>query len=202
VAARVGGRILHTTHTGDATTTAQALQAQFPAHWTATRLANVWTITGPDVLAAVAYEGSTLTTTPTGDPYRGEVMRRTTTIQLTIWTQLDTSGRPTRWDPTGCDTYALKAQTALRQILPDPYRVYIRPQQQIRAFDESFGDGREYMGASFDSDVTWVDFDALRYYGFGGTSAAVGPLEAVDGTIESSDGVTVDTTTFDVDSTP
>lgn len=209
VAARIGGRVLFTPHTGNSTTTAQALASQMPAHWSAVRVANVWTISGPDILAAIAYEGGSLTTTAVGEPFRAEVSRRTARVQVTVWTQLDSTGRPARWDPTGCDTLALKAQTALRQILPDPYRIYVKPEPSLRPFDESFGDGREYLGTAFDADATWIDFDEVRQYGFGPTSDTIGPiddaeispLEAADGTLETSDGVATDITTWDVDST-
>lgn len=194
VAARIGGRILNFVHTGDAASTAVNIAALLPAHWTTIQVGPVLTITGPDIVAGVAYEGSTMTTAEIGDPFMTEVVRREMLIQTTIWCQLDRGGRPARWAPTGCDTLALKIQTALRQILPDPYRVYIAPQSNIRPFDESYSDGLEYTGASFDSVVTWVDFEELFRYGFGASSAVIEPMEAASGTAETTDGLTTDIT--------
>jgi hypothetical protein len=199
VAARIGGRVLVTTHTGDATTTAAALATQMPSHWTTSRVGAVWTITGPDVLAGFAYEGSTLTSVEIGSPVFGEVVRRELTIQTTVACQLNEQGRPARWDPAGCDTLALKIQTALRQTVPDPYRVYIAPQATIRPFDESYADGREYIGASFDSQVMWVDPEPQFAYGFAtAIGAPIETIESVEGTVEVHDGVAADTSAWDV----
>lgn len=195
VAARIGGRILNVDHTGDEVTTAELLEDQIPSHWTAVRVDNVWTISGPDVLAGAAYEGSDLSAVEIGAPFQGEVLRRDLTIQTTIWCQLDFDGRPARWQAEGCDQLAMKVQTALRQVVPDPYRVYIAPQVNLRAFDESYSDGREYNSASFDSQVSWVDYEEIFRYGFDSArGAAIEIIEAVNGTIELTDGVTTSTT--------
>lgn len=201
VAVLIGGRVLYTEHTGDAETTAGALAGQMPAHWTAERTLDTWVISGPDILGGFAYEGCTLSSADFGDPYRTEVMRRQALVQTTVWTEVtqaraagDTGPAiargPARWEPGGCDALALKIQTALRQVVPDPYRVYITPQAMIRPSDESYRDGHEYVSASFDSEVTWIDFDAIYRYGFDTPSGEpVGKIESVEGTIETSDGV-------------
>lgn len=196
VAARIGGRILTAVHTGDASSTAVNIAASLPAHWTVAQVGPVLTVSGPDIAAGAAYEGSSLTSVEIGDPFMTEVVRREMLIQTTIWCRLNRDGRPARWDPTGCDTLALKIQTALRQVLPDPYRIYIAPQANIRPFDESYSDGQEYTGVSFDSVVTWVDFEELLRYGFGATSATIEPMEAASGTVEATDGLTTDTETW------
>lgn len=185
VSALVGGRYLKVAHTGTAATTATALAALAPSHWTALAVGDTVTFTGSDIFAASAHELTVVATLPTGDPQRVEVLRREAVIQTTIWCQLNRdTGRPARWDPTGCDAMALRAQTALRQIEPDPYRVYILPQTNLRPFDESYSDGREYIGTSFDTRVTWVDIDAEIVY-----DEPTEFIESVSGEIETGNNV-------------
>lgn len=193
VAALIGGRVISLAHTGNATTTATAAGALMPAHWTVVRVGAVLTITGEDVFGGFAYEGSTLTAVVTGPLFKAEFMRREVLIQCAIWNRDDATGRPARWDALGCDALALKVQNALRQIEPDPYRVYIAPQSNIRPFDESFGDGRNYTAALFDTRVSWLDLVSITKYG-----ATTEFIKSMDLTVEASDGVATHTEAISV----
>lgn len=185
VNALIGGRYIGVSHTGVSSTTAVAFAAKAPAHWDVSVVGSVITIRGSDVFGAIEYEGVTLSTSSIGEPQWVEVLRREALVQCTIWCRIDRdTGRPARWDANGCDTMALRVQTALRQVEPDPYRVYIRPESNLRPFDESYKDGNDYIGVTFDSMLTWVDIDQEFLFG-----EPIETIESVDGTIETADGV-------------
>lgn len=185
VAARIGGRVFELAHTGDATTTAVAAAALMPSHWTVAQVGPVITVSGPDVYGGWAYEGGTSTAVEIGPVHKVEVLRREMLVQCTIWC-LQSAGLPQRWDETGCDALAIKVHNKLRIVEPDPYRVYIEPYSAMRPFYESYGDGREYIATSFDSRVTWVDFNLVTPYG----TEALEFIETVTGLLETTDGVT------------
>jgi hypothetical protein len=198
VAVVIGGRYLQVTYATSAELTAEALAALMPAHWTVVHSLDTVTVSGPDVFGGAAYFGLTVANTPVGDLLWVNCHRRDVTIQTDIWTQLDANGRPARWHPTGCDTLALRVRDALWDSDPgSPWRVVIRPSDVIRPMSESFPDGREYMRASFDSVVSWLDVVAERQYG-----AEVSSLEETSGTIEtSSDGTAFVVDEFTIDET-
>lgn len=195
VAVMVSGRYLAVAHTGDPDTTATALAAKAPPHWTAVVAGPVVTLTGSDVFGAYAYESTEIAATPVGDPIWVNQHRRDCTVQVDVWTRLDRDGRPARWDPAGCDTMALRIRDALWDMVPDPWRVYMLPSESMRPFSESYPDGREYLRASFDVVVSWLDVVPERQFG-----AEVGPMDEAAGTISTSaDGLAFVIEDFEID---
>ena len=182
VSVGIGGRYLALLHDGDEATTATALSELMPAHWTVGVAGAVITVTGDDVFYGEAYLGATVALVPVGDTIAVNCHRRDCLIQIDVWVQLDRTGRPQRWEATGADSRALAIRDALWDIVPDPWRVYMRPSDTLRPFQESFADGKEYQRTSFDVRVSWLDIVAERQFG-----DEVSTLEEAVGTISTSD---------------
>jgi hypothetical protein len=191
VGCSIGGRYLQVAHTGSASTTATALAALAPSEWSAAVTANEVVFDGPGIYGGAAYLGCTLVSAEIGEPHLVQLWERSIVIQCDVWTQLNRdTGSPARWTTTGCDAMALKIQEAVFASMPtDPWRIYCESASDIRPFNESFSDGRDYRRASFDTRIRWVDYVGTPSYG-----DATGVITRSEGEVTTDDGTEATTT--------
>lgn len=156
VAVHVGGRYLTIAHTGDASTTAQALQGTMPAHWTVGRAGAVLTVTGADVYGGAAYEGATVSQAVYGDFTLIDWYRHEARFRIQVRHTLANA-----YGAQGALQLALNARARVASLPVDNYRVAFAADAAVQPIFLPDPDGRRYTVATFRVSAAWAEPEAL-----------------------------------------